>query len=380
MKKILCLWGIISILTLTLTACSNSNEYKGDTAEDTADLEWGKVIEEENIEIEGRHYEYIMYCPEETGIRIISLKTKDDVLVIPAKLHGYIVSKVGGLEYEKKNNVDYKLKKSFSTWGIDSSQCLKQIIVSEGVKEIVDEGFSGARAEEIILPKSLISIHSTTFRSSTIGNVFLEGTDTILKAYAFSGSSIKEIHLPDDFEGMIGRQCFDGSTIERFVWPFYGDDVESRIGYQCFRDCKNLKEVVFLENQEHILIPKEMFFGCTSLKKLEFPASTGKVTFNSSPYADNYKAGVGSLVFKGKDTELIGCEYLGKGDHNFITVGKIIAPKESKAIKFAKKALKVGYLAESEQKEAEVYSGPLENYSVDYGNRIKLVPLEYEET
>lgn len=142
--------------------------------------------------------------------------------------------------------------------------------------------------------------------------------------------------------------------------------------------CNRLKEVSFPENQKHIYIPEATFSECESLKKLVFPKSTKKVTFKFSPYADNCKRSVETLIFEGTDTKIEGCKYKGKGDHKFITVKRIVAPKKSKASIFAKKALRVAYLAEWIQKDVKMGNFQ-DNYSEGYGDDVKLVPVEYEE-
>ena len=90
------------------------------------------------------------------------------------------------------------------------------------------------------------------------------------------------------------------------------------------------------------------FSGCSKLKKLVFPASTKKVVYCDNFYANNYKKSPGELIFLGKNTELQpgSKSYYLKKRHDknknwIISTGKIIAPRNSKAIEKAKNVWKI---------------------------------------
>ncbi|MFR0848565.1 MAG: hypothetical protein ACLSG9_11820 [Eubacterium sp.] len=94
------------------------------------------------------------------------------------------------------------------------------------------------------------------------------------------------------------------------------------------------------------------------MTKLTFPASTKKVVYGDNYYARNYKKSPAELVFLGKDTELKpGSEsyYLKDGDddnkHWIISVGKIVAPRNSKAIQKAKNVWKIKKLTYGQMDE-----------------------------
>ena len=361
----------------------------------------GNYVEKINITINGRPYTYMKYKKYKNGkIRLISLKTKEKVLVIPAQIDGHKVVSAGGTREEVRGEtVEDNPKYGRRCWQISSKKKLEKIIVEEGIKRIHYWGFKGVSAREVILPKSLNTIGDGAFARTEVEKVVLKSKKTNLKTGVFAHSTLKQIKLPKGYRGKIGIHCFEKSGITSFDWPDYGKEQlyspdwpysgtgnDTKIEPKIFFDCKNLKTINFPENQDHIYIPGDTFLGCTQLKQLVFPASTKKVTYRECAYIDNRKNGVSTLVFKGADTELVGEEYRGQfsgedrgdEDYNYITVGKIIAPKNSKAIRFAKKALKIASMGQGRW-EDEVESGDTwENYS-EIGGDVKLMPVEYEE-
>lgn len=92
------------------------------------------------------------------------------------------------------------------------------------------------------------------------------------------------------------------------------------------------------------------------------------------------------LHFLGEETELAGCPYArGDGEYEFITVGKIIAPKGAKAIQYARKAKRIRKLSpkirrQIKQGMSEDVCGLLFNYSdKEYEKDIQLDMVEYVE-
>lgn len=248
------------------------------------------------------------------------------------------------------------------------------------------DAFCETEADCIELPKSLKnigedSIHSLCFYNSKIRHVIIKGSKTNISGYVFLDSGLKKISLPKNYQGKIGSDAFENSKLEEFKWPAYKSGATTKVDSGVFKNCKNLKKVTFPKNQKHIYIPNSCFYGCKKLKKLTFPASTKKVTYDWTPYADNYKMGPGTLVFKGKKTAVAGVkyEYNKKRKWKVLTVGKIIAPKNSKALAYAKKAKRVKWFAKRIKTDIKRYTGPEvnyvdEEYNPDY---VKLAKMKY---
>ena len=88
-----------------------------------------------------------------------------------------------------------------------------------------------------------------------------------LGAYSFAElENLETVTLND--EVMIGTGCFQGSALETFTYPA----CETTTGQGAFKNCKNLKKVVFNSNLEEV--NTQTFYGCTSLKEVELPEST----------------------------------------------------------------------------------------------------------
>ena len=140
----------------------------------------GNYVEKTNITINGRPYTYMKYKKYKNGkIRLISLKTKEKVLVIPAQIDGHkVVSAGGDREEVSGETVEEKPKYGRRCWQISSKKKLEKIIVEEGIKRIHGESFRGVSAREIILPKSLNTIGPIAFAETEVEKVVLKSKKT----------------------------------------------------------------------------------------------------------------------------------------------------------------------------------------------------------
>lgn len=342
-----------------------------------------EVIEKRNIDIAGRHYKYVVYARTTSGkITLMALKTDEDVLHIPSEIEGDPVVMLGWPEetpgepgYQWSDQVD----SSKLGWNWGKKQQLKKAIISEGIERIDDLHIS---ADEILIPESVRELGDHAGSFTSIKRVVVKSKRMNIGGEAFHKSKLEQIQFPDDFRGEIGSWCFKESNLRSFRWPAYGKQKIGDMGPYVFEGCKQLKKIIFPENQERIMIPDHTFFWCRKLTKLEFPASTKKVVYKATHYADNYKYGVSTLIFKGKNTKVEGGDIrdvnmlteVPKGK-SLITVKKIIAPKNSKAIEFAKKAVKIADMDEWKSEENN-------NCEMDISHPAVLqediVPVEYE--
>ncbi len=343
-----------------------------------------EIHREDNIEIDGRNYTYVKYAvyPNQT-IRLISLKTNDEIVSIPSQIQGIPVERIGGgglsgLGDEK------------TAWMDGKKQKVRKIVIQEGVKCILSGAFKEEiSADEVVLPESIRKIGSGAFSDTKLKKVVLKSEDAKIEFSAFSGSTLKEIKFPDGYCGKIEENCFEGTDLERFDWPDYsGYNAKEMMGWGIFKGCDKLKEITFPEDQEHIYIPEDTFYGCWSLKRLEFPASARKVTYRQNYYADNYKCAPETLIFKGENTKLAGCsdklrivhENGKEENYNVITAGKIVAPKGSEAIRYAKKAKKVKAIEESLIYDLEHPYDELSELSIYMDDEwSEFAPMECEE-
>ena len=304
--------------------------------------------------------------------------------------------------YQTKNEIPKNLqpkKENDMTlaWQQKSSKRYKRIVIPEGVGRITNGSFQGVKADVIELPSSMYDTGGFAFAHSKINKVIVKNPEMRISYGAFASSAVREIQLPESYAGEIEDGCFQNSKLESFIWPFQRDQAlpcdMPQVGNAVFADCKDLKEIRFPENQPLIEIPEYSFIGCTALKELVFPASTGKVRYASQPYADAFpEGGVETLRFLGMETELDACSFVrGLDERHLVTAGRIIGPRGSKVIEYAKKSMKMKSIAKEIRKEVLDYAvegrvstencPTIHNFSViEYESKVKFIPMIYEET
>lgn len=367
-----------------LSGLTNSSLTYADS--EFTDADGMGIVTRTNIDIEGHHYESIKFYKDmgDHSLRIISAMTLEDELIIPSKIDGWSVTAIGG-DFGEFKIMDWRELDTLSPWQLNKKQKYKKIVVPEGVIQIIHNGFRNVNSYCIELPKSLKNIgekqlgYECCFENASIDHVIVRGNKTEIRGKAFANSKIKKLTLPKNYQGKIREYAFENSRLEKFKWPSYKSGVTTKMGFGAFQNCKNLKTITFPKNQKHIYIPGACFWGCKKLKKLTFPASTKKVTYRWSPYADNYKVGPKTLVFKGKKTTVAGAKFKKKKKMKLLTVDKIIAPKNSKALAYAKKAKRVKWIAKSLQKYMSVHIGASENF-VDEGygsSNVRIAKMKY---
>lgn len=377
---------IIFLVILTsitfCTSCENSpaaprQQSKEESIRDQ--LIEGKIIEENDVEIEGNHYSWIRYCMGNQGICLLGIKTEKEELVIPARFHNFPISSIGIPRDESEPDYENHEAGSLSQnlmWNTSKDKMLKKVVVSEGINNIYDSGFAYLKAVEVILPKSLAAVDRYAFMGSQIRKVVLNGTDTSLEYCSFSESLVEEIIFPDGYKGHMETCCMCRSGIRKITLP----DHITKIDY-FLQNCKNLEEINFSENQKELIIPECAFAGCRSLKNLTFPVSIRSVKIMPSLYADDQKEeGVETLTFLGKKTSL---QCINDNDEeipHYIPAGKIIAPKNSLAIRKAQKSKKISAFTSLGKKliveDVEfMYKNP-EFYKEK--KFVHLVPMDYE--
>lgn len=142
-----------------------------------------EIREAENFDIDGHHYEWIRYCKEGVGLRIIGLRTKEDTLVIPSHFLGYAVTKLGGTEkqidisesYNGNNSNEFrgfanKIRMCFKKGGVETlvfhGKATKiKCIPLMGKSDLYSNFITAGR---IIAPKGSAAIR-TAKRSKKIG-------------------------------------------------------------------------------------------------------------------------------------------------------------------------------------------------------------------
>ena len=105
----------------------------------------------------------------------------------------------------------------------------------------------------------------------------------------------------------IGPHCFAGSALESIVLPAE----ETCTGQAAFKNCKNLKEVVFSPILEEI--NTQTFYGCTSLKEVDLPESTWIISYQAFAHS-----GLEAIEIPDNVVVFHGESFLGCGDLKYV--------------------------------------------------------------
>ena len=144
---------------------------------------------------------------------------------------------------------------------------------------------------DIVIPSSVTTLGDGTFSSSmTATSVYIPSSVSVKNGSPFSGAASVTYVWNDssleftsaDFpnaeivttadQTSYGNNKFEGSDFETYTVPA---NITS-IGDECFKDCKNLKEIVFEGDIESI--GRNAFQGCTALERVVFKGEANGVT------------------------------------------------------------------------------------------------------
>lgn len=190
---------------------------------------------------------------------------------------------------------------------------LETISLPEGLLQIGSSAFYDCSLlDQIALPQTLQSLGSNVFTNCTsLSSISLPDGVTTMGTYVFSGcanltwaklsdgltsvgdgtfqncTNLKEVAFPSKAQS-IGDYAFDGSGVENISLP---DSVES-IGNWAFYQCAALRTLQLGQNLN--LIDREAFRGCTALTGVVIPAATA--TLDAYCFADC--ANLSSVTFE----------------------------------------------------------------------------------
>ena len=142
----------------------------------------GTRLRFENIAIQGRNYSQLICQIKNNKARIISLKTKEDTLVIPNSLGKYPVKVIGGDWTEIPEVVEYARTKQMTpplgvaAWMADGKK-YKKIVIEEGICTVYAESFYGIRGDVLEFPQSLLLLGALSFAESEVDEVIVKNQD-----------------------------------------------------------------------------------------------------------------------------------------------------------------------------------------------------------
>lgn len=249
------------------------------------------------------NYEYVLL--EDGTAKITQYTGKEEYLVLPEKLDGYLVTgldedllernntlfqeiKIPDCIVQLENNpfcygdvVEITVSKNHPTLSTDNGVLFdKQMTrliaypqwhdedtyhVPKGIKTIGKHAFYSAETSVIICSGSVDTIEDNAFHFARVHEIiFSEGLEKIGK-YAFSESSLKAIELPDSVTS-IGTGAFIMClNLEDVTLPVELKKIEDAM----FLGCWELKNVVMPKTL--VSIGNEAFDNCDSLSKIALP-------------------------------------------------------------------------------------------------------------
>ena len=322
-----------------------------------------KLYEITDVEIDGHTYQAIMYSIDESNgkgkkeIRLLGLHTEEDTIYIPASIDGMPVTSVGGGTYfaceNTKNFTEAKTKeKRYLLWSADPNKEYKEVVLPSTLEAVGSRCFSAVKINKVVVPKKVIYMGGGTGSKEVV----IQGQDTTIGIQAFEKGRLQKITFPKKYHGKLEYSAFSESQIESFVWPDHSSlNGWRKIGNGLFYGCKKLKKVTFPKYLDYVYISWGCFGECKKLKQLTFPKNIDKVVYKYMGVSDNQPYGPRKLVFKGKNTRLRGvkaAEFLNSNrvgkkykidlkKKDLLTTIKVVAPKKSKAIQYAKKAYRI---------------------------------------
>lgn len=341
---------LIFFLSILSVAGIQPEKAKADSITIAGNMSLNEV---KDVDIEGHHYDAILFrvsknvVNNQSHVILQGLKSSENSLVIPAYIEGIPVTEI---KLTHESTLQYGTKffshdeQGYYVWSENSRKEYDTITIPATITRI--EGFENVKVKKLVVPETVEYFGG----GNQIEQVQIKGKNTEIGS-SFAYGRLNKITLPKEYQGKIEKNAFSGTQLTSFRWPAYKKDIKKKMGSYLFSDCKKLKKITFEAGTKQVYIPEACFENCSKIKKLVFPKSLKKVIYGWHEYAGNYTSKAPkTLVFKGKNTKLQGVkirQYLdienadtgGKNlyDKSILTVGKIIAPKKSQAIKCAKK-------------------------------------------
>ncbi len=159
-------------------------------------------------------------------------------LVLPNKVDGHLVTKIGKSCFDRDRTVDLKGNEYLNTLEFNT------LVIPEGIQNIEYDAFSGSRLSQIQFPESLKGLDGF-FYCQNLRKVTLPKGLNELSAFN-DCENLQEIDIPGSIKA---------------------------IG--CFSGCTNLQKVTLHEGLEYIW--EDAFNYCEGLKRVEIPASVKKI-------------------------------------------------------------------------------------------------------
>ena len=145
-----------------------------------------------------------------------------------------------------------------------------------------------------------------------------------------TNESVKVVEIPSSFSGIEIAEIGDLAFYESGITSVFIPKTILRICQEAFNSCKKLTEVRFEKGSKLQELEMFVFYRCTSLKKIDFPASVS--TF-SNPSNFFYKVSLDCFSYAGT------VDFSSLASSFFSSVTTIYVPKDYKGSTFAGKTI-----------------------------------------
>lgn len=119
----------------------------------------------------------------------------------------------------------------------------------------------------------------------TVTNNGTEYSVTKIGEYAFQGSAVTSVSMPECITSIGQYACNECGSLETVVLPTNLDDFS---GWCIFRNCRNLKNIAIPENVTEI--PNGTFINCSSLAAITIPHGVSEIGSNAFYGCSNLKS------------------------------------------------------------------------------------------
>lgn len=119
----------------------------------------------------------------------------------------------------------------------------------------------------------------------TVTNNGTEYSVTKIGEYAFQGSAVTSVSMPECITSIGQYACNECGSLETVVLPTNLDDFS---GWCIFRNCRNLKNIAIPENVTEI--PNGTFSGCTNLESVKIPNTVTSIRHSAFQYCCNLES------------------------------------------------------------------------------------------
>lgn len=281
---------IIIALLISVSVFTGCNSQKSDTNNETpnpgnpTEIDPSDIITTEFFSFDFKNGTLLGFNETTTGITDI---------IIPSEIDGYDVRNIAPKAFDLKNLNSVVLPDTLETIGSYSfkDNNLTQIILPDGLTIIEAGAFLQNELIEVSFPNSVTEIGANSFNGNQLIKITLSDNLTIIRLGSFAENNLAEVIIPRQVK-IIESNAFRGNLIENIVF----NDIIERIDGHAF-DTNMLTSITIPASVKSIGIATE--------------DSKPKINYEKFTFADNQLV---SITMLGSETD-INSFMMGENNH-----------------------------------------------------------------